>query len=155
GGRRLGRLLAGRLARCPFRVHGRRHRRWPPNPHPLARGRVEARMAEELWAEVDRFVGATIAPDDDALQHAGERCEAAGLPAIQASRPQGNLLTLLARSIGARAVLEFGTLGGYSTIWLGRALPADASLITLEADDGHAEVASENIAEAGLDALVD
>jgi predicted O-methyltransferase YrrM len=84
-----------------------------------------------------------------------ERCEAAGLPAIQVTPPQGKLLDLLARSIGARAVLEFGTLGGYSTIWIGRALPEGGRLITLEADAGHAEVARENIEEAGLANVVD
>jgi predicted O-methyltransferase YrrM len=112
-------------------------------------------MTEERWAEVDQFIGATIASDDEVLRHAGERCEAAGLPPIQVSPPQGKLLNLLARSIGAGAVLEFGTLGAYSTIWLGRALPPDGSLITLEADPRHAEVARENIDEAGLSELVD
>jgi predicted O-methyltransferase YrrM len=112
-------------------------------------------MHEDRWAEVDRFVGATIAADDDVLRHAVERCEAAGMPSIQVSPPQGKLLALLVGSIGARTVLEFGTLGGYSSIWIGRALPADGSLITLEADPGHAEVARENIAEAGLSDLVD
>jgi predicted O-methyltransferase YrrM len=112
-------------------------------------------MAEDRWAEVDEFVAATIAPDDDVLRHAVERCEAAGLPAIQVTSPQGKLLDLLARSIGARAVLEFGTLGGYSTIWIGRALPEGGRLITLEADAGHAEVARENIEEAGLVDVVD
>jgi predicted O-methyltransferase YrrM len=112
-------------------------------------------MSEDRWAEVDEFVAATIAPDDDVLRHAVERCEAAGLPAIQVTPPQGKLLDLLARSIGARAVLEFGTLGGYSTIWIGRALPEGGRLITLEADAGHAEVARENIEEAGLENVVD
>src|SRR5690242_18447841 len=112
-------------------------------------------MSEDRWAEVDEFVAATIAPDDDVLRHAVERCEAAGLPAIQVTPPQGKLLDLLARSIGARAVLEFGTLGGYSTIWIGRALPEGGRLITLEADAGHAEVARENIEEAGLANVVD
>jgi predicted O-methyltransferase YrrM len=112
-------------------------------------------MADDRWAEVDEFVGATIAPDDEVLRHALERCEAAGLPAIQVSPPQGKLLHLLARSIGARIVLEFGTLGGYSTIWIGRALPRDGRLITLEADPAYAEVAGENLAEAGLGELVE
>jgi predicted O-methyltransferase YrrM len=112
-------------------------------------------MPEDRWAAVDEFVGATIAPDDDVLRRSVERCDAAGLPAIQVSPPQGKLLDLLARSIGARTVLEFGTLGAYSTIWIGRALPDDGRLITLEADPAHADVARENIAEAGLSDLVD
>jgi predicted O-methyltransferase YrrM len=112
-------------------------------------------MSEDRWAEVDEFVGATIAPDDDVLRHAVERCEAAGMPAIQVSPPQGKLLDLLVRSIGARTVLEFGTLGAYSSIWIGRALPDDGSLITLEADPDYAEVARDSIAEAGLSDRVD
>ena len=107
----------------------------------------------DRWAEVDEFVGATIAPDDEVLRHAVERCEAAGLPAIQVSPPQGKLLNLLARSIGARTVLEFGTLGAYSSIWIGRALTEGGRLITLEADPAYAEVARENLAEAGLGQL--
>ena len=109
----------------------------------------------DRWAEVDEFVGATIAPDDEVLRHAVERCEAAGLPAIQVSPPQGKLLNLLARSIGARTVLEFGTLGAYSSIWIGRALTEGGRLITLEADPADAEVARENLAEAGLGELVE
>ncbi len=112
-------------------------------------------MADERWTAVDDFVGGTLAPHDEVLRHTLERCEAAGLPAIQVSAPQGKLLHLLARAIGARTVVEFGTLGGYSTIWIGRALPADGRLITLEADPAYAEVARANIAEAGLDRLVD
>jgi predicted O-methyltransferase YrrM len=110
---------------------------------------------DERWDEVDEFVGATIAPDDEPLRQAIERCEAAGLPPIQVSPPQGKLLHLLARSIGARTALEFGTLGGYSSIWIGRALPADGRLITLEADPAYAEIARENIAEAGLAEIVE
>ena len=75
-----------------------------------------------------------LAPHDEALDAALAASEAAGLPAIQVSPPQGKLLHLLAQTLGARTVLEFGTLGGYSTIWLGRALPADGRLITLEAE---------------------
>jgi predicted O-methyltransferase YrrM len=112
-------------------------------------------MAGDRWAEVDEFVGATIAPDDEVLRHAVERAEAAGLPAIQVSPPQGKLLNLFARSIGARTALEFGTLGGYSSIWIGRALGDGGRLTTLEADPAYAEVARENIAEAGLDELVE
>jgi predicted O-methyltransferase YrrM len=76
------------------------------------------------------------------------------LPEIQVSPPQGKLLQLLVRAIGARTALEFGTLGGYSTIWLARGLPADGRLITLEADPAYAEVARRNVAAAGLDRVV-
>jgi predicted O-methyltransferase YrrM len=112
-------------------------------------------MSADSWAAVDEFVAATIAPDDEVLSHAVERCEAAGMPSIQVSPPQGKLLALLVQAIGASTVLEFGTLGGYSSIWIGRALPQGGRLITLEADPGHAEVARQNIAEAGLSELVD
>lgn len=81
--------------------------------------------------------------------------EVAGLPAIQVSPPQGKLLYLLARSIGAKKILEFGTLGAYSTIWLGRALPENGRLVTLETDPAYAEVARKNIAGANLEDLVD
>jgi predicted O-methyltransferase YrrM len=96
-----------------------------------------------------------LAPHDDALDAALRASDEAGLPAIQVSPPQGKLLQLLARMQGARTVLEFGTLGGYSTIWLGRALPADGRLITLEADPKYAEVAQENISSAGLGDIVE
>ena len=77
----------------------------------------------DTWAAVDEFVAATIAPDDEALSAAVADAAAAGLPEIQVTPAQGKLLSLLAKSIGARRVIEFGTLGGYSTIWLARALP--------------------------------
>ncbi len=89
------------------------------------------------------------------MDEALEACGRAGLPAIQVSPPQGKLLHLLAATIGAKKILEFGTLGGYSTIWLARALPKDGRLITLEADPHYAEVARANIARAGLSALVE
>jgi predicted O-methyltransferase YrrM len=92
-------------------------------------------VGEETWAEVDAFAGGLLAPHDPALEEAIAAGEHAGLPQIQVSPPQGKLLNILARSIGARAVLEFGTLAGYSTIWLARALPeGDGSLVTLESD---------------------
>ncbi|MFN8162495.1 MAG: O-methyltransferase [Solirubrobacterales bacterium] len=94
-------------------------------------------------------------PHEEALAATLAATVAAGIPAIQVSAPQGKLLELLARSIGARTVLEFGTLAGYSTIWLGRALPADGLLVTLERNPGHAEVARANIARAGLGGIVD
>jgi predicted O-methyltransferase YrrM len=112
-------------------------------------------MDQRVWTEVDRYVGELLAPHDEALDAALRASEEAGLPAIQVSPPQGKLLSLLAQAIGARAILEFGTLAAYSTIWLGRALPADGRLITLEADERHAEVAKANIERAGLGEIVD
>jgi predicted O-methyltransferase YrrM len=94
-------------------------------------------------AEVDAFLTATLVPDDPAL-------DVADLPPISVSPPQGKLLSLLARALGARRILEVGTLAGYSAIWLARALPADSSLVTLEFSPHHAEVARTNIAAAGL-----
>jgi predicted O-methyltransferase YrrM len=107
------------------------------------------------WSEVDDYVGGLLAPHDEALDGALKASDDAGLPEIQVSPPQGKLLQLLAQSVGARMVLEFGTLGGYSTIWLGRGLPADGRLITLESDPGYAEVARENIERAGLGDVVE
>ena len=112
-------------------------------------------MAGERWAEVDSYVTGLLAPHDAVLDEALVASEAAGIPAIQVSPPQGKLLGILARSIGAKTILEFGTLAGYSSIWLARALPEDGRLVTLEADPAHAEVAAANIANAGLDRLVD
>jgi predicted O-methyltransferase YrrM len=112
-------------------------------------------MAEEAWSEVDDYIAGLLAPHDEALGSAIRASEGAGLPAIQVSPPLGQLLHLLAKTIGATAILEFGTLGGYSTIWLARALPDDGRLITLEAEPRNAEVARQNIARAGLDDMVD
>jgi predicted O-methyltransferase YrrM len=112
-------------------------------------------VEQEQWTAVDDYVGELLAPHDAALEAALAAAEAAGLPPIQVSPPQGKLLYLLAKSIGARSILEFGTLGAYSTIWLGRALPEDGSLITLEADSRYAAVARENIARAELAGVVD
>ena len=109
----------------------------------------------ETWAAVDGYVGGLLAPHDDALDAALAAAEEAGLPAIQVSPPQGKLLYLLAKAIGARRILEFGTLGGYSAIWLASALPDDGLLITLEADPKHAEVAIASIERAGLADRVD
>jgi len=96
-----------------------------------------------------------LAPHDPALDAALEASERADLPAIQVSPPQGKLLHLLASAIGAKTILEFGTLGAYSTIWLARALPADGRLITLEADPRYGEVARQNIERAGLGDVVE
>ncbi len=110
---------------------------------------------QEVFAAVDEFVGETLAPHDEALQGALDAAEAAGLPQIQVSPPQGKLLQLLVRLQGARTVLEFGTLGGYSTILLARAMPEGGRLITLEADPDYAEVARGSIERAGLSDVVD
>jgi predicted O-methyltransferase YrrM len=112
-------------------------------------------VSEELWAAVDEFVGETLAPDDEALQGALDAAQAGGLPSIQVSPPQGRLLQMLAQLVGARTILEFGTLGGYSTILLGRALPDGGRLITLEANPNYAEVARGSIERAGLDGVVE
>lgn len=107
-------------------------------------------MSQNLWSEVDEYFTERWAPSDPALDAAERDSEIAGLPPIQVTPIQGRLLELLARLQRARTILEIGTLGGYSTIWLGRALPADGRLITLEADARHAAVATTNIARAGL-----
>jgi predicted O-methyltransferase YrrM len=112
-------------------------------------------MSEETWTAVDEFVGETLVSHDEALQGALDAAEAAGLPQIQVSPPQGKLLQMLARLQGARTVLEFGTLGGYSTILLARALPDGGRLITLEANAEYAEVAWGSIERAGLGEVVD
>jgi predicted O-methyltransferase YrrM len=107
-------------------------------------------MDEELFAAVDAFVGETIVGEDEGLRGAVAAAEAAGLPAIQVSPPQGKLLQLLVRLVGARRILEFGTLGGYSAILMVRALPEDGRLISLEARAEYAEVARASIDAAGV-----
>jgi predicted O-methyltransferase YrrM len=105
---------------------------------------------QETFDAVDAFVGQTLAVDDEALRGAVADAEAAGLPAIQVSPAQGRLLTILARLVGARQILEFGTLGGYSTILLARGMEEGGRLITLELDSAHAEVARQSIERAGF-----
>ncbi len=112
-------------------------------------------MSEAMWDEVDGYISGTLLKDDSALTATLAASEKAGLPNIQVSVPQGELLHLLAKSHRARRVLEIGTLGGYSSICIGRALPADGRLITLEADPHHADVARSNIDAAGLSQVVD
>ena len=112
-------------------------------------------MDSERWAEVDEFVTGLLAPEDETLEAALKAGVEAGMPEIQVSPPQARLLQILARAVGARTVLEFGTLAGYSTIWLARALPDGGRLITLEADPGYAEVARDNLERAGLTGTVD
>jgi|SRR5579859_6630405 len=106
--------------------------------------------ANDQWTAVDRYITDLLVPPDPALDAALQASAAAGLPAINVAPNQGKFLMLLAQIQGARSILEIGTLGAYSTIWLARALPADGRLITLEADPKHAEVARANIARAGL-----
>lgn len=109
----------------------------------------------QRWEDVDDYFTTLLAPADDALEAALRDSDAEGLPHINVAPNQGKLLQLLAQIQGARRILEIGTLGGYSTIWLGRALPADGRLITLEYDAKHADVARRNLARAGLDGITE
>jgi predicted O-methyltransferase YrrM len=112
-------------------------------------------MNPNAWTVVDEYVAGLLAPHDEALEAALRGSDEGGLPQIQVSPSQGKLLQLLAKIQGAKTILEFGTLGGYSTIWLGRALPEDGKLITLESDPEYAEIARINIARAGLGDVVE
>ena len=107
-------------------------------------------MALDTWSAVDDFIADRLLAADPVLEAALEASSAAGLPNIHIAPNQGKLLQMLARMIGARRILEIGTLGGYSTIWLARALPAGGRLITLEVDPKHAAVARDNLQRAGL-----
>jgi len=111
-------------------------------------------MDRELWTRVDDYLSRTLVPDDAALAGALAASAAAGLPAIQVAPNQGRLLQLLARAIGARAILELGTLGGYSTLWLARGLAPGGRLVTLEAEPRHAAVAEATFARAGLAGVI-
>ena len=112
-------------------------------------------MDKELWTSVDNYLSDTLVHPDQALNDAVEANVRASLPSIDVTPNQGKLLHLLARIQGATRILEIGTLGGYSTIWLARALPPNGKLITLELDPAHATVAAANIQRAGLSSLVD
>jgi predicted O-methyltransferase YrrM len=112
-------------------------------------------MSEAQWAAVDDYVTGLLVPADPALDAALAASAAAGLPPYQVSPAQGKLLMLLARLQGARSVLEVGTLGGYSTIWLARGVPEGGRVVTLEADPAYAAVARANVARAGLAGVVD
>jgi predicted O-methyltransferase YrrM len=112
-------------------------------------------MTDKEWARVDRYLAANVLPGDPALDAALADNAAAGLPSIDVSPLQGQLLYLLARMIGARRILEVGTLGGYSTICLARAVGEGGRVVTLEAEPEHADVARSNIARAGLSGVVD
>ena len=110
---------------------------------------------EQQWTAVDRYITDLLVPADPALDAALAASAAGGLPAINVAPNQGKFLALLAQLQKARSILEIGTLGGYSTIWLARALPAEGRLVTLEADPAHAKVARANIENAGLASVVD
>lgn len=112
-------------------------------------------MNQDTWSAVDAYFCETLIPSDPVLTAALQDSDAAGLPSINVAPTQGKLLQLLAKMQGARTILEFGTLGGYSTIWLARALPPDGRLVTLEANPAAAAVAQANIERAGLSAQVD
>lgn len=112
-------------------------------------------MNQKTWAAVDDYLNDRIVRPDDALAAALEASRAAGLPEIAVTAAQGKLLNLMARSMGARRILEIGTLGGYSAIWLARALPPGGRLVTLEYSPKHAEVARGNLARAGLAELAE
>jgi predicted O-methyltransferase YrrM len=107
------------------------------------------------WTEVDAFITTSLFAPDAALDGALRDSTAAGLPEINVTAAQGRFLQILAQSMGARTILEIGTLGGYSTIWLARALPAGGRVVTLEIDPRNADVARANLARAGLQAIVD
>jgi len=107
-------------------------------------------MNQDTWSDADRYLATALMPADACLDACLEANARAGLPAIDVSALQGKLLLLIAQIQGARRILEIGTLGGYSTIWLARALPADGRLISLELNPKHAEVARSNIARAGI-----
>jgi predicted O-methyltransferase YrrM len=112
-------------------------------------------MSEERWSAVDDYITDMLVGEDAALRAAVSESTRAGLPAIAVSPPQGKLLYLIARLHRARSILELGTLGGYSTIWLARALPSDGRLVTLELEPHYAQVARTNIERAGVADLVE
>lgn len=107
-------------------------------------------MTDTIWERVDAYIGDQLLQADSALSSALANNARQGLPPIDVSAAQGKMLMLLAQMAGARRILEIGTLGGYSTIWLAKALPADGQIVTLEVDQKHARVAAENIAAAGF-----
>jgi predicted O-methyltransferase YrrM len=112
-------------------------------------------MSQQLWTDVDRYLTETLVPADPILEATMRANQAAKLPSIDVAPNQGKLLYLLARMQNARRILEIGTLGGYSTIWMARALPPDGRLISLEFDARHAKVAAANIKNAEMEAVVE
>lgn len=112
-------------------------------------------QTQSSWSAVDNYLSGVLLPDDPVLEEAVRSSERAGLPAIQVSPLQGKFLHLIAIIRGARSILEIGTLGGYSTIWMAKALRPGGRVITLEIDPKHAEVARANLLRAGLERVVD
>jgi predicted O-methyltransferase YrrM len=112
-------------------------------------------MSNEVWAEVDQYLGEKFLGPDPVLESALAAAAAAGLPSIQVSALQGKRRSLLARIQGAHRILEVGTLGAYSTIWLARSLPVDGRMISLEVNPAHAAVARANLVRAGLEGRVE
>ena len=112
-------------------------------------------MTQQLWTSVDDYITDLFAPSDPVMQETLAASEAAGLPSISVAPNEGKLLMLLAQICGARNILEIGTLGGYSTIWLARGMASGGGLITLEANAKHAEIARLNIARAGLASMIE
>src|ERR1700744_3764663 len=110
---------------------------------------------EAMWTAVDAYLADHLTAKDEVLEAALRESEAAELPPIQVTALQGKMLQMFARMAGARRILEVGTLGGYSTIWLARALPDGGRLVTLEYEPKHAEIARANLARAGLERMVD
>jgi len=112
-------------------------------------------MDQELFESVDQYIGNLLGIEDDALKGAFKSTEDTTMPGANVSANQGKFLQLLARSVNAKKILELGTLGGYSTIWLAKALPLDGHMITLELEQANADIARQNIIKAGLDPVVD
>jgi predicted O-methyltransferase YrrM len=112
-------------------------------------------MSDKTWSALEAYFEEQLIPSDPAFEAALQASQAAGLPSIQVSASQGKLLHLLALAQGARRILEVGTLGGFSTLWLARALPSDGHLVTLELEPRHAEVARDNFVRAGLAERID
>src|SRR5687768_7748579 len=113
------------------------------------------KLSQDIYQQVDDYISSLVAQEDEALSAARTASIDAGLPDIAISAAEGKLLHVLARAINAERILEIGTLGGYSTIWLARALPPHGRVITIEVDEHHAEVARGNIERAGLSNMID
>ncbi len=112
-------------------------------------------MNQQIFEATDRYISHLLAPEDGSLQYVLQQLEAHGIDNASISPTQGKLLQVFARMCNARRILELGTLGGYSTIWMARALPAGGQLISLEADESHAAIARQNIEHAGLSSVVE